>query len=167
MSALALVTIEQSPLSVILGYSDSYAIDKMEKHEIRQVIANIEIALQAIPEKIEIPVEHHFSKGIYAREMQMPAGSLIVGKIHRHENLSILSAGEVSVLSQDGIKRFKAPYTFVATAGAKRVIYAHTDAVWTVIHGTDETDVEKIEEEFIAKDYEEIIFQEAKCLGSQ
>lgn len=137
----------------------------MDKAELREVIGNVEKIMKTLDGQIEIPIAHHFSKGIYAREMQMPAGALLVGKIHKHENLSILSAGEVSVLSQDGIMRFKAPYTFVATAGAKRVIYAHSDAVWTVIHGTDEKDVEKIEEEFIAKDYEEIIFQEAKCLG--
>lgn len=165
MSELSLVVVEQSPLSLILGYSDSSALEVMDKAELREVISKIENVMLSLDEQIEIPVQHHFSKGIYAREMQMPKGSLLVGKIHKHENLSILSAGEVSVLSQDGIKRFSAPYTFVATAGAKRVIYAHADAVWTVIHGTDETDVEKIEEEFIAKDYEEIIFLEAKCLG--
>ena len=165
MSELSLVVAEQSPLSLILGYSDSSALELMDKAELREVIGNIERIMLSMDGQIDIPVFHHFSKGIYAREMQMPAGSILVGKIHKHENLSILSAGEVSVLSQDGIKRFKAPYTFVATAGAKRVIYAHSDAVWTVIHGTDEKNVEKIEEEFIAKDYEEIIFQEAKCLG--
>lgn len=165
MSNNSLVVVEQSPLSLILGYSNETALELMDKAELREVIAKVEAVMTTLDGQIEIPVSHHFSKGIYAREMQMPAGAILVGKIHKHENLSILSAGEVSVLSQDGIKRFKAPYTFVATAGAKRVIYAHSDAVWTVIHGTDEKDVEKIEEEFIAKDYEEIIFQEAKCLG--
>lgn len=165
MSELSLVVVEQSSLSLILGYSDSSALQLMDKAELREVIAKIETTMATLDGQIEIPIVHHFSKGIYAREMQMPAGSLLVGKIHKHENLSILSAGEVSVLSQDGIMRIKAPYTFVATAGAKRVIYAHTDTVWTSIHGTDEKDVEKIEEEFIAKDYEEIIFQEAKWLG--
>jgi hypothetical protein len=160
-----LTIVSESPsLPVILGV---HSIETMEKHEIRTIISNIEEMCKQFGEEIDIPVEHYFSKGVYAREMIMPQGALIVGKIHKHENLSILSAGEVSVLSVDGIKRIKAPYTFVASPGTKRVIYAHSEAVWTVIHGTDETDIEKIEEEFIAKDYEEIIFQESKCLGSQ
>jgi hypothetical protein len=53
--------------------------------------------------------------------------------------------------------RVQAPFTLVAQPGAKRVILAHTDVVWTTIHGTDETDLEKIENEFIAKTYEEVI----------
>jgi hypothetical protein len=145
----------------------------LSKQEIRDVIAKIETVLMQ-GEPLEVPIIHHFSKDVYAREMQLPKDCLIVGKIHKHENLNILSSGEVSVLSVDGVKRVKAPYTFVASSGAKRVIYAHTDVTWTTIHGTSERDVEKIEEQFIVKSYDElphlseaivIDFKEEKCLG--
>ncbi len=128
--------------------------------QIRDFIANIQDAIVEAADRtapVEIPIQHYFSKDVYAREMKMPKGTILVGKIHKHQNLSILSAGEVSVLSQDGIERIKAPHTFVASPGAKRVIYAHEDAVWTVIHGTSETDLDKIEDQFIAKDYSEVI----------
>jgi len=127
----------------------------MNKLEIRELIAEVETAIQ-LGEQIEVPVVHHFSQDVYAREMVLPEGSLIVGKIHRFENLNILSKGEVSILSIDGVKRIKAPHTFVGSVGAKRVILAHTDVVWTTIHGTDEKDVDQIEEKFIAKNYEQI-----------
>ena len=123
---------------------------------LRELISLIEAELKASGEGIELPVNHHFSKDVYAREMIMPKGVLLVGKIHKYQNLNILASGEVSVLSVDGVKRVKAPYTFVATAGAKRVIYSHEDTVWVTIHGTGETDVDKIEEQFIAKNYEEV-----------
>jgi uncharacterized protein (UPF0548 family) len=71
--------------------------------------------------------------------------------------MTVISQGEVSVLSIDGVMRVKAPFTFVASPGVKRVVYAHEDTVWTTIHGTDETDLEKIEEEFIAKSYDEVV----------
>lgn len=145
----------KSSLPTILGFSES-AIENMSKAEIRGVIASIEKMCKELGEEIEIPVVHHFSKGVYAREMQMPVGALVVGKIHKHENLNILSAGEVSVLSVDGIKRVKAPHTFVASEGAKRVIYAHEDTVWTSIHGTHERDIAKIEAEFITEDYADL-----------
>lgn len=155
-----------SSLVTILGFSDTLAIDHMTKSEIRAVIFDIEKMCKEFGEEIEIPVKHHFSKNVYAREMQMPQGALIVGKIHKHENLNILSAGEVSVLSVDGIKRVKAPYTFVASEGAKRVIYAHKECIWTTIHGTDERDIEKIEADFIVEDYSDLYLKSDRSLNA-
>ena len=147
-------------------------IGSYPKEEIRAIIADVQKAVEAEPQ-IEVPITHHFSKDVYAREMRLKSGSFIVGKIHKFENLNILSQGEVSVLSIDGVKRMKAPTTFVGSIGAKRVILAHSDVVWTTIHGTSERDVDKIEDTFIAKSYAEveeqdlieIITEEKLCLG--
>lgn len=111
-------------------------------------------------EQIEIPVKHYFSQGVYAREITIPAGTLLTGKIHKFEQLNILSAGEISVLTEDGIKRVQAPFTVVSPPGTKRIAFAHTQCVWTTIHGTHETDLEKIEDHFIAQsdaDYEAFV----------
>lgn len=127
-------------------------------------------------EQVDIPLKHYFSKGVYAREIIIPAGALLIGKIHKHENLNIVSKGCISVISIDGIKTIRAPATFVSSPGVKRVGYAHEDTVWTCIHGTDEKDLEKIEDIFIAKNYDEVeeiteaekkLIKEAVCLGSQ
>lgn len=144
----------------------------LNKQEIRDIIRDVQAEIEK-HEQIEVPIKHYFSKDVYAREMILEQGSLIVGKIHKFENLNILSKGEVSVLSIDGVVRLKAPATFVGSVGAKRVIYAHSEVVWTTIHGTSETDVEKIEEQFIAKSYDEVEEQnlieikqeDTKCLG--
>lgn len=131
------------------------APDEPNQDQIREFLKTIEGELSKA-EQIDIPIEHYFSKAVYAREMKMPKGSLVIGKIHKHKNLNILSAGEVSVLSIDGIVRVKAPHTFVASPGAKRMIFAHEDVVWTTIHGTELTEVSEIEQEFIAKSYDEV-----------
>jgi len=110
-------------------------------------------------EQVEIPVTNHFSKGVYAREITIPQGAFVIGKKHKFQNLNILSKGEISLISIDGAIRVKAPYTVVSSPGVQRLAYAHEDCVWTTIHGTDETDVDKIEEEFIEK-------EELVCLGS-
>lgn len=138
--------------------------------EIRDLINEIENQAVTHGAPIEIPGEHYFSKGVYGREMKMPAGALVVGHIHKHAQLNILSEGEAWVLSQDhGLKKVKAPYTFVGTPGAKRVILALTPLTWTTIHGTDDIDLDKIENEFIAKNYDEVVLldtpEERKCLG--
>lgn len=101
-------------------------------------------------EQLELPVKHHFSQGVYARELFIPKGTLLTGKIHKFAQLNIMSQGEMSVLTEDGVKRVKAPFTIVSPPGTKRIAYAHEDTVWTTIHGTDETDLDKIEQTFIA-----------------
>jgi len=141
---------------------------KLVTYEDKKILRDrIDLLQERLIEKypqVEPPLKHTFSPGVYARELFIPQGSLIVGKIHRHENMNIISKGNVSVFSIDGAAHFEAPHTFVASPGVKRVIYAHEDTVWTTIHGTHETDLEKIEAEFIAKDYDEIYLSTNRTL---
>lgn len=100
---------------------------------------------------------HHFSKDCYVRELFIPKHTLLVGKIHKHQTTNILAQGSVSVLTEgQEILRIKAPFVFVSQPGAKRVIFAHEDSTWINAHGTNETDLEKIEDEMIAKEYKEV-----------
>lgn len=127
----------------------------LTKDEIRDFIGEVQDLLVQ-KEQLDLPIKHYFSKGVYAREMSAPKDALIVGKIHKYKNLNILSKGEVSVLSVEGVVRLKAPATFVSCEGVKRVIKVHEDCIWTTIHGTNETDLEKIEDEVIVKFYAEL-----------
>lgn len=137
----------------------------MSKEEVREFITKVE-AMISLMEQIEVPLKHYFSKGVYAREVTIAKGSFLIGKIHKHQNLNILSKGEITVFSIEGYARIKAPCTMVSPPGVKRVVYAHEDCVWTTIHGTDETDLVKIEEQFIVKSYEELESpEETKWLG--
>lgn len=116
-------------------------------------------ALQAaagnLPE-VDMPLQHVFAPGAYARTIFIPAGSVIVGKIHKHQHLNILSMGHVTVFTEGGGEEdLHGPLTMVSPPGTKRAVLAHTDTVWTTIHLTNETDLDKIEEHVIAKTYEE------------
>lgn len=121
---------------------------------VRKKLYELQAAAGSLPEA-ECPLQHVFAPGAYARTMRIPAGTVIVGKIHKHAHLNILSQGRVSVMTEDGLENLEGPLTMVSPPGTKRAVYAHTDAVWTTIHLTDETDLEKIEEHVIAKTYEE------------
>lgn len=127
----------------------------------------LEAAITADLPPVEIPVKDYFSKGVYAREIFIPKGTVITGKIHKYTNLNIMSQGEMSVLTEDGIKRVKAPFTIVSPPGTRRVAYAHEDTIWTTIHGTEKTDVDEIEAEFVAqtpKDYQ-LFLETQKRIG--
>jgi hypothetical protein len=107
-------------------------------------------------QEVDCPLQHSFIDGVYVRTIFIPAGTVIVGKIHKHSHANILSKGEVSVFTEDGgLERLKGPLTMTSPAGCKRAVYAHTDTTWTTIHRTDETDLEKIEDWVIAKSYED------------
>lgn len=110
---------------------------------------------------------HRFAPGVYARELFIPAGQMIVGKPHKTEHLNIISGGTISYATVDGFNTVSAPYTFTSKAGIQKVVYAHTDTTWTTIHPTDETDLVKLEHElvdpsaFLAKaDYQEFLLEE-------
>jgi hypothetical protein len=105
--------------------------------------------------QVEIKPVHYFADGLYAREIFVPKGVLLTGKIHRTEHLNIISKGDISVVTENGTKRIKAPFTMVSKPGTKRVGYAHEDTVWTTIHATKEVDLEKIELELIAPTFED------------
>jgi hypothetical protein len=109
-------------------------------------------------EHVDCPLQHVFAPGAYARTMYIPAGTVIVGKIHKHAHLNILSQGTVCVMTEtEGDRQLTGPLTMVSPPGTKRAVYAVTDAVWVTVHLTNETDLEKIEAEVIAptfQDYE-------------
>lgn len=107
-------------------------------------------------------LRHHFAPGTYAREMHMHAGMVILGKIHRHSHLNIISKGRVQVLTEhEGFVEYTAPCTFVSHSSTQRVVHVLEDAVWTTMHPTESTDLAEIEADIIANSYTELdIIQE-------
>ena len=62
----------------------------------------------------------------------------------------------MSIMTEQGPLRKKAPYYGVTPAGTKRVICTHTDCVFVTVHVTDKTDLQEIEDEVIAKDFKDV-----------
>jgi hypothetical protein len=120
----------------------------------RQKVQALELLLKEQPQ-VKLEVYHHFSKGVYARELHIPAGVILTGEIHKFTNLNILSKGKIQVLIGDIIQEIEAPFTVVSPAGTKRIARTLTDCIWTTIHGTDEVNLNIIEQTFIAKSEQE------------
>jgi hypothetical protein len=99
--------------------------------------------------QVECNFYHHFSYGVYARERFAKAGTLIIGKRHRYQTLTILLEGDLSVFDGKNVYHYRAPYIFNSLPGEKRMTYSHTPTRLLTIHPTHETDLAKIEEEFI------------------
>lgn len=128
--------------------------------EMRASILKIEAVMMAMTDhQIEIKTTHHFAPGVYMREIFIPKGATLTGKIHKTEHLNILSQGDLSVWTENGMKRLKASTVVKSLPGIKRVGHAHEDSVWITVHpnATKETDVDKIEEMLIAKSFDEVL----------
>lgn len=99
--------------------------------------------------QVECPVTHEFTDGLYTRKMFIPAGTLVIGKIHTRETMNICAKGRINVLTEkDGQKfvtEFKAGDVVVSAPGAQKVGLAHEDSVWVNVWATHETDVDKLE----------------------
>lgn len=101
--------------------------------------------------QLQLPVTYHHGGGVFTGELFIPKGSIVVGKIHKFENLNVMTKGEMSVLVGNDIKRVKAPYVIVSQPGTKRVAYAHEDTIWMTFHATDKIDPDDVEKLFIAQ----------------
>ena len=124
--------------------------------ERRADMYKLEEQVLALPQ-LDLKPVHYFAKGMYARELFMPAGSVITGKIHKQEHLVIISSGTVSISTENGTQLIQGPATFVAPGGSKRAFFAHTDTLFTVIHSTQAKTVEAAEAELVTNNYEEVL----------
>jgi hypothetical protein len=131
--------------------------------DIRQKLTRMEAEMRKLPQ-IEIATRHYFANGLYAREIVIPKGTILTGKIHRHSHINVISKGDISVLTEEGIKRITAPFTMVSLAGIKRAGYAHEETVWTTFHASVETDLERLEADLITPDYDELSSDELRAL---
>jgi len=88
---------------------------------------------------------HHFSDGLYAKQMIIPADTMILKHTHSFSHLSILASGKVAVMRGDEVDVIEAPACIEIKAGLVHGVKALTDCVWFCIHATDEKDVLKVD----------------------
>lgn len=91
--------------------------------------------------------EHFYAPGTYGRKFTMPAGMLVVGKIHKHSHLMMVLKGRAQVITEFDNTIVEAGYVGVSQPGAKRVVYAFEETTFMTIHHnpTNSEDLEEFE----------------------
>lgn len=117
----------------------------------REKIDALQSVMATMPQ-VALKTNHYFSDGMYCRELLIPAGVTLVGKVHRKEHFCILSSGSMTIIGEGHRQTFTAPCVFSSKPGAKRAGYAHEDAVFITVHRTAETDLAKLENELVEED---------------
>lgn len=112
----------------------------------RAQIVELQNAMAPIQCELPDPL-HRFAPGMYMRELLVPAGMLIVGKIHRHDHFLMVLSGVAIIKSEFGDDVVHPGYIAVSKAGVKRIVLAITDTRFITIHANpgDCEDMEIVE----------------------
>lgn len=130
-----------SDLVIDLGSAIAETVD-------RRGIERLERELLQLPQA-EIPTEHLFGNGFYARTITIPKGAALTGKVHKTEHIFMVVRGDITLATDEGRKRVGAGYQAVCRPGLKRAGYAHEETVCVNVHITAEKDLARLEAELI------------------
>jgi quercetin dioxygenase-like cupin family protein len=94
---------------------------------------------------------HHFSDGLYAKQVKIPANHVVGQHAHKYSHLSVLAQGKVLVEVDGQQFEYTAPACIEIKANKIHRVFAYTDAVWFCIHATSETDVDAIDQVLVSE----------------
>ena len=117
----------------------------------KEQIEKLQAEMVKMPQA-ELQTEHYFSEGMYCRKLTRPAGTLIVGKVHKKPHFFLCAKGEIIAWTESGMRTLQPGDIIESQPGTKRVTYAISDAIGITVHKTDKTDLDEIEAELIELD---------------
>ena len=120
----------------------------------RDQIDALEKTMRTMPQCTSTRTEHYFSGGMYCRKLWRPAGTVIVGKVHKAAHFFICVSGCIVAWSETGMRRLAPGDVIESQPGTKRVTYAVEDSIGMTVHKTDNTELDAIEAELIEPDCE-------------
>jgi len=97
----------------------------------------IEQYLLTLPQ-VEMPADHQFCRGLYARSLTIPAGVMLTGAVHKDECFFVVRSGSILITTDDEPVKADAGFMVVSKAGSKRVGLALTDTTVTTFHTNPE-----------------------------
>lgn len=110
-------------------------------------VNELEALILQVPQT-DLQTRHELSGGVYARSIFIPAGTVLTGARHKKDHVNIVF-GDITVSTDDGMKRITGYHVIPTKAGMKRVGFAHADTAWTTVCHTELTDIEEIENELV------------------
>lgn len=117
----------------------------------REQIDQLQAEMVKMPQ-VELVTEHFFVPGMYCRRVYRPAGTLIVGKVHKQPHFFLCAKGEIIAWTEQGMKKLQAGDVIESQPGTKRITLSIQDSIGITIHKTKKTDLDEIETELIEPD---------------
>ncbi len=145
-----------APLSLIRG----------SREERREKIKQFEASIQTMDDVEHMTtLKHAFLDGAYFRQICIPAGIALTGKIHSHSTINMLTKGKFAIVTEFDQQIIEAPFMYISRPGTKKACYTITDCIFINCHTTWKTDLKAIEAEVTDDAYPEIGEGEQSCLG--
>ncbi len=118
----------------------------------RAQIDTFQTELSKLPQCTQIKTDHIFHAGMYCRKVWRPAGTCVVGRIHKQAHLFMCVSGTIIAWSETGMRQLESGDVIQSQPGTKRVTYALTDATVMTVHRTDLTDIAQLEDALLEPD---------------
>ena len=117
--------------------------------------------LKAYPEVVLPPV-HRFSNGVYIRELEIPAGCVVVGATHKHEHQVMLIEGACRINTDMGMEDIVAPHIWTSKPNDRRALYTYEHCTFITVHENPDNcqDIEELESRIVYQKTQ--LFQERR-----
>jgi len=124
--------------------------------EMRAALKRLQSEIIKLPQ-YEPKTQHYFADGMYVRTVWSPAGSVIVGKVHKTEHFYLVLSGRVRVTTEHASVELDAadgPKIMTCPVGTQRAVYVIEDAWRMNVHRNPDniTDIEALEAELVEED---------------
>lgn len=124
-----------------------FAVDVKPRAPTNEQVARLEQAMLELPQ-VDLQTAHCLSGMVYARSIFIPAGCPLTGAEHKKDHVNIVF-GDITVSTDEGMKRLSGFHVLPTKAGMKRVGYAHADTHWVTCCHTQLENIPAIEDELV------------------
>jgi len=95
----------------------------------------------------DFELEHSFAEGLYIRRLIMPKEIFYVGKLHKDSYFAVMESGDMTCLTENGVKRLQGFHSSIAPPGTKRFGYTHEETIWKTVHANPDniTDIDELD----------------------
>lgn len=104
-------------------------------------------------QEVELPPVHRFSEGVYIRELEIPAGCVVVGCTHKHEHQVMLIEGACRINTDNGMEDIVAPHIWTSKANDRRALYTYEHCTFITVHNNPDNcrDIEELESRIVVQ----------------
>ena len=138
----------------VFGQDENAVINQLSR-SFKDSVSGLVSCLREIDDD-QTEINEYVANGSYVREMLIPKGTCVVGRVHKYECVNILLSGKIAIVSNDGQKQImEAPAIFVSQPGHQKIGYAIEDTRWLNTFACDKKDVPNACELFTCESEEE------------
>ena len=99
--------------------------------------------------------KHYYGDGVYLRSLWIPAGTCVIGKLHKQARVCVIAAGRCVFTDEFQRLEVEGPWIGEFKAGTKTAVMAITDTLWIAAFGTEIRDPIRFVTERTAVDHDE------------